>query len=147
MNNKERGSFVKVQFYEKDIGYENLWATPLSDDRYRLESIPFFVYDVSLHDIVIAKPNEDGRLQFLKIAQSSGNTTLRARKGSTFSDIEQARVVNKLKTLGGEAEILNERLIAINVPKLLQLTPIIEFLSDIQLSWEFGNPSRSNVAE
>jgi len=70
---------VKAQFYDKDVGYENLWAAPLGDNLYRLESIPFFIYGISLHDVVLGLPNEEGILVFSELIKPSGNKTLRAR--------------------------------------------------------------------
>jgi hypothetical protein len=71
---------VKVQFYDPAIGCENIWAAPLGDGLYRLENPPFFVYDISLDNVVAAAPNEHGLLQFLTVIRRSGNKTLRARQ-------------------------------------------------------------------
>lgn len=70
--NKEK--FVKVQFYDADVGYENLWADDLGKNRYRIESIPFFIYGVSRNDVVTASPDPQGKLQFKKVVKRSGNT-------------------------------------------------------------------------
>src|SRR5437868_15163167 len=99
MNVAESKQYVKIQFYDQDVGYENLLGIPLGDDLYRLESIPFFIYDISLHDIVTAKPDQAGRLQFLKVVRSSGNTTLRARKSPSFSQIERVSLLKRLQIL------------------------------------------------
>jgi len=135
---------VEVQFYDQDIGYENLWATPLGDDLYRMESIPFFIYDVSLNDIVNAKPDDAGKLQFLRVVGPSGNRTLRARKSPSFSENEAMDLLSQLEALGCQVEILRQRVIAIDIPPRVDLKAIADFLTKVGVAWEYGNPSSAN---
>src|SRR5437763_14595849 len=96
MNSKKE--LVKVQFYDRDIGYENLWADELGKRRYRIESIPFFIYGVSRHDVVTASPDEEGRLQFGKVVERTGNRTLRARSEDFITNATlKKKVVTALK--------------------------------------------------
>lgn len=144
MNVVESKEYVKIQFYEQDVGYENLLATRLKDGLFRIESIPFFVYDVSLHDVINAKPDQEGRLQFLRVVSSSGNRTLRARKSPEFSTSESSSLVEQLKACGCQAEILNARLIAIDVPEHSDLRAVTNLLSEHGLAWEYAKPSAEN---
>jgi hypothetical protein len=137
---------VKVQFYNPDVGYENLWASPLTKKRYRLESIPFFVYGVSLHDIVTASPDDHGVLQFGRVLKSSGNRTLRARSDDfAKSPRLRKKVAADLKRLGSNVEELRSRLLGISVPPTVDLQTVKNYLTnDARVSWEYANPEELN---
>jgi Domain of unknown function (DUF4265) len=137
---------VRVQFYEPDVGYENLWAAGLRDDKYRLESIPFFVYGVALHDVIIAKPDTEGRLQYISVVEHSGNRTLRARSDRFVADAAWLKAVTgKLKEYGCAVEELRSRLLAVNVPSDVDLTTVTTYLSDEGISWEYAHPEEMNA--
>lgn len=60
------------------IGGESLWATPLGNDLYRLENIPFFAYGLNFLDIVLATPDSDGLIpEIRKVVTPSGRRTYR----------------------------------------------------------------------
>ena len=142
----KKEQFVKIQFYNPDVGAENLWATPLTRKRYRLESIPFFVYGVSMHDIVTASPDDDGVLQFGKVLKSSGNRTLRARSDDLKKSPRfRKKTVADLTRLGSDVEELRSRLLGINVPPTVDLQTVKDYLTnDARVSWEYGNPEGLN---
>lgn len=142
----KKEQFVKIQFYNPDVGYENLWATPLTRKRYRLESIPFFVYGVSMHDIVTASPDDDGVLQFGRVLKSSGNRTLRARSDDLAKSARlRKKIVADLTRLGSNVEELRSRLLGINVPPTVDLETVKDYLTnDARVSWEYGNPEDLN---
>jgi hypothetical protein len=133
---------VKVQFYDPDIGYENLWATELEKGRYRIESIPFFIYDISRDDIIAASPDDDGKLKFGRVLKPSGNRTLRARSEDFVEDTRLRRKITAtLKKHGCDVEELRSRLLAIHVPHSVELRTITEYLTnDARVQWEYGNP-------
>jgi Domain of unknown function (DUF4265) len=135
---------VKIQFYDPDVGYENLWAARLKEKHFRIESIPFFVYGVSLGDIVTAMPDNEGRLQFGKVVQPSGHKTLRAR-GLMKNAERRKKVIAHLRKLGSDVEVLRSRLLAIDVPSDVSLEAITDFLTnEAKVSWEYGNPENIN---
>ena len=138
--------FVKVQFYNPDLGYENLWASPLTNKRYRIESIPFFVYGVSIHDIITASADEQGVLHFGKLLTSSGNRTLRARSDDFAKKPSRRRkVIADLQSLGSGVVQLRSRLLGINVPPTVDLQTVKEYLTNnAKVSWEYGNPEDLN---
>lgn len=143
MNENE---LVKVQFYDSSIGYENIWAAPLGGGTYRLENPPFFIYDISLHDVVAATPDEDGWLQFLAVVKRSGNLALRARSSALVGDLAQrAEIENHIRGLGCVVEEHRERLLAISVPPTVHLEDITSYLTKAGLSWEYGYPSEWNA--
>jgi hypothetical protein len=138
--------FVKVQFYDQDVGYENLWADEVGKKKYRIESIPFFIYGVSRNDVVTASPDDEGRLQFEKVVERSGNRTLRARSEKFIRNAAlRKRVIAALKKLGSDVEELRSRLLAIDVPPDVNLQTIIDYLTnEAKVSWEYGNPETLN---
>src|SRR5256885_1402353 len=142
----KKGQFVKIQFYNPDVGYENLWASPLTKNRYRLESIPFFVYGISQHDIVTASPDDHGVLQFGRVLKSSGNRTLRARSDDFAKNTRlRQKLAADLTRLGANVEELRSRLLGINVPPTVDLQTVKDYLTnDARVSWEYGNPEELN---
>ena len=140
-----RDKLVKVQFYDPDIGYENLWAARISNDTYRIESVPFFIYGIALGDIVIALPNDQGRLSYIRTAAHSRNRTLRARSDQLINNADaRRRVIAGLKALGCAIELHRSRLISINVPANAEIEPIKDYLAKNELSWEYGCPENLN---
>jgi hypothetical protein len=137
---------VKIQFYDPDVGYENLWAAHESKDRYRIESIPFFIYGLSSHDIVTASPDSKRKLQFGNIVKRSGNRTLRARSEKFIKNAAyRKKVTADLERLGCDVEELRSRLLAINIPKNVNLQAVTDYLTnDAKVSWECGNPENQN---
>jgi hypothetical protein len=134
----------KVQFYEEDVGYENLWASRVKGSNYRLESIPFFVYGVAQHDVVAAKPDPEGRLVFLSVVESSGNRTLRARCDDLDKDLNRKNgIIAALATMNCGVEELRS-LLAINAPPEVDLAPVTAYLLREGLSWEYGHPKQLN---
>lgn len=137
---------VKVQFYDPDVGYENLWAARVKRQRYRIESIPFFIYGVSLHDVVAASPDHEGRLQFTKVVEASGNRTLRVRSAEFAKNpAKRKAVTTRLERLDCGVEIQRGRLLAVNVPRTVDLKTVIEYLNGVRLRWEYGNPEGLNT--
>lgn len=141
-----RQSLEKVQFYDPDVGYENLWATRMNDRRYRIESIPFFIYGISVGDVITATPDKEGRLQFRRVVKRSGHRTLRARSDSFVrSAVYRKKVIGALKKLGSEIEVLGPRLLAIDVSPAVDLEAVTDFLTnDSNVSWEYGHPENLN---
>jgi hypothetical protein len=134
---------VKIQFYDPVVGCENLWPEPLPNGFYRIESIPFFIYGISLDDIVSARPDADGWLQFLKVQTHSPNRTLRARS-EVFDggqDKTGAELLAGLDKLGCKTEVHKQRLVAINVPFEADLKSVMNFLTSSGIQWEHANPT------
>ena len=77
MNN----DLVKI-FFELDddahneVGTESLWAQAQSNNLFKIDNIPFYVYGVSSDDLVEINVR-DNNLFFSKVVQRSGHSTLR----------------------------------------------------------------------
>lgn len=75
----EKSGYVKVGFALEDgpVGSEGIWCVPEGEDRYRVDNIPAFVYDVSVGDLIIATNDADGLLTFRRVHEKRGHATLR----------------------------------------------------------------------
>jgi len=137
---------IKIQFYDPDVGYENLWAARITGSRYRIESIPFFIYGISFGDVVTATPDNEGRLQFSEVVQPSGHKTLRARSDDFITNATlRKKIISHLKKLGSDVEVLRSRLLAIDVPSDGNLEAVTDFLTNgAKVGWEYGNPEDFN---
>ena len=146
MNCKQSSDgLIKVKFYDPVVGYENIWALPIAADKYRIENIPFFIYDLSLGDVVEATNDENGDLCFRKVLERSENRTLRARSDSLISNPDLGlRIARDLEDLKCKVEIHRDRLLAISVPPTLNITVITDYLTGMVLDWEYGSPSQLN---
>ncbi len=139
---------VKVQFYEPDVGYEKLWARPSGGELYELESVPFFVYGVSLHDIVRALPDQEGWLQFLEVVKPSANRTIRVRPDTfTLTDRQGEDLLKKLERFGCRTETRQPRLIAVNIPPDINPHGITDYLTSSGIPWEYANPTWEEIED
>ena len=59
------------------IGSETLWSQPLGAGRYRVDSVPFFVPDLAVGDVVVASPDEQGRMWAQRRESAGGHCTIR----------------------------------------------------------------------
>jgi hypothetical protein len=60
------------------IGGESLWATPLGNDLYRVENVPFFAYGLNFLDVVLATSDSDQlKPEIRKLVEPSGHRTYR----------------------------------------------------------------------
>lgn len=122
---------------------ETLWATSLGDDRYRLDNLPFFAYDVSWQDVVYAPwPEGSAFPEFDRVVERSGNRTIRVIFDHDLGTDGPADAVSRqLTDLGCNYEGINPHYIAYNIPPGVDLQRVIEILQGKPLIWEHGDPS------
>lgn len=108
-----------LPFEDRDQGVEaeNLWAVPIGGDLFCLDNIPFYVYGVSLRDVVIANEIE-GRLRFRGVADRSGHSTYRVLVKDTagYEDEAFQKLWDRIRELGCLSEVARRCWIAIDVP-------------------------------
>src|SRR4051794_33172617 len=92
---------AKVTLRSPEGDVETLWATNVGDNRYRLDNTPWYAYGVSWKDIVEARPDDDGQLQFQRVVVKSGHRTVRIRAEVPFSDEWLSRLVEHGVTFEG----------------------------------------------
>jgi len=62
----------------RPVGSERLWALPLGENRYRIDNVPWFVRDLAVGDVVIAKSEDRGSHPvFAELVQRSDHVTVR----------------------------------------------------------------------
>jgi Domain of unknown function (DUF4265) len=79
MSSKEPMAEHRVKgVFPFDFGVETMWADRPEGGQYRLDSVPFFAYGVSLRDTFEVKAVDgDPRPYFDKLVRRSGNRTFR----------------------------------------------------------------------
>ena|SRR5690242_3833102 len=142
---------AKVLFrVPKDDGsaeVETLWASPLGEDLYRLENLPFFAYGVSFQDIVYAPLSEvEGFPTFERVHSSSGNKTVRIILAAAAQPGNASRrLLDGLVALGCEYEGANRTYIAVNIPPAVKLSTVGDYLMAHDAEWEYANPTHEQV--
>ena len=131
----------KVQFFDADIGYENLWAEESGAGLYVIQSIPFFIYDISVGDTVrVEESAPNGGLSYVATVSRSTHTTVRVRLSEFTVDDEVAKaLISEIVRLAGAVECLPPRIIAIDVADTSNVERIVRFLTDKSLRWEWAD--------
>lgn len=79
------------------IGGESLWATPMGNNLYRIENVPFFAYGLNFHDVVLATSDaEDLKPEIRNVVTASGHRTYRVL---FEKDIERQKQIELLESL------------------------------------------------
>jgi hypothetical protein len=122
---------------------ETLWAYNLGDDRYKIDNLPFFAYSVSVNDIVYAPLDpDDGRPTFEKALSKSGNRTVRVVFDPPIEPGNRsAEVLKGLVALGCVYEGANSKYIAVNIPPVVELNAVRDYLIKCDANWEPADPT------
>lgn len=88
---------------------ESMWATPLGNDLFSIENIPFYAYGLNFHDIVRATPNSSDQIpEIRELVRPSGHRTFRVFFKKHISRDSQEEVLDSLKELAVSYERANE---------------------------------------
>lgn len=91
------------------IGGESMWATPMGNDLFLIENVPFYAYGLNFHDIVRATPDSDDQIpEIRELVQSSGHRTFRVFFKKHISRKRQEEVLDSMKELEVSYERANE---------------------------------------
>lgn len=133
---------VKVQLTGPGGDVETLWACPLRDNHYELDNTPWFAYGVSWHDVIEARPQEDGGFPvFSRVIHKSGYRTIRlVLDPPAGSASEGQAILDRLRELGCSYEGANPRYIAVVIPPSVDLMTIREYLITTKQEWEHADP-------
>jgi len=125
---------------------ETLWAVPAGRNLYRLDNSPFFAYRVSWEDVVQAEPDSDGVLCFSRVAEKSGNRTVRViTVGYETTSAEAKPFLDGIIALGCSYEGMQPRLISINVPPEVELKTVADYLIGSAHNWEYADPTYDDL--
>lgn len=95
---------------------EEVWAIPLSPETVRVDSIPWFVRNIALDDLIGVQSTGDGRVVFVEKLKWSGNCTLRIIPLGNDSEAGIRGVIERLSDFGVELEVVGHfGLVAANV--------------------------------
>ena len=101
---------------------EYLWSSPLVSGGYQIDSIPFFLTDIALGDVVEAE-RVDGVLEFRALRLRGGHCCYRIALtpgGSLAAHLRVDKLVSHVQSLGCQVErgeICGVKLFAIDVPR------------------------------
>ena len=119
---------------------EPLWAEPLGDDLYRLESVPFYAYDVHFRDVVRAVPraSDDELPTVVEVIQPGGYKTLRVMFDMDMLPDEIQHLLGALTDRQVEYEQGQGYFYALNVP------PDADYEGVCRMLWSLENAGRLN---
>ena len=79
---------------------EALWARSLGGDRYQIDNVPFFAYDLNFRDIVEAVAiSPDLKPSVRRVLDRSGHRTMRVMFSDTVARDERLRLLQSLEPL------------------------------------------------
>ncbi len=97
-------------------GGESLWATDLGGDRFRLENVPFYAYDLNFHDIVEAKAAApDLKPSILRVVHRSGHRTMRVIFAENVPEQDRLERLRSLRRLNVWFERCNRHYFALDL--------------------------------
>lgn len=78
-------------------GGEALWVTDLGGNRFRIENVPFYAYDLNFHDVVEARTSDpDLKPSVLRVVERSGHRTMRV---FLHEDVREETRLTRLRML------------------------------------------------
>lgn len=79
------------------IGGESLWATPIGNDLYKIENIPFYAYGLNFHDVVRATPDSEEFIpEIREVVKVSGHKTFRVFFKKHIDRVQQEKILDTL---------------------------------------------------
>lgn len=140
MSNARNSVKISIPLQNNDLGYtvENVWAFECGPDEYQLDNCPFFAYDVSLGDIVLAPKDDISKSPvFKKVVQKSGNRTIRLLFDLAQTPLNEIReILSRLDEYGCGHEGYNNIYYCVNIPPQASYSTILTYLRDVGVDFE-----------
>jgi hypothetical protein len=142
----DRKDLVNVVFRIDDGGSvyaETPWARRVGPNEYALQNLLWSVYGISLGDVFEATPEpDDPRPHFRRVLRKSGNCTVRLALPAPAEESEEsATVLETLVKMGCAYENADGKYMAVNVPPLVDLDDVAEYLTKTGVRWEHADPT------
>jgi len=97
-------------------GGESMWATPLGNDLYRIENVPFFAYGLNFFDVVHATPDSEDQIpEIRKVVNPSGRRTYRVMFNKDVSREKQVELLESLEQYDASYERADKINVAIDI--------------------------------
>lgn len=128
---RARSDFIiNAELPEKDRPrrFEQLFAKRVSDDRFEVCCIPFFLYDLALGDFVATSPRCDRKYVVSKVVQPSGRYVFRIWFGESFQPRNE--IAQGLMSLGSLIEWSSRNLLAVDAADQGHAQRVADFLAD-----------------
>ena len=123
----EKANFIimaNLDDSNKEIEKEQLWAQRISDTRFEICCIPFFVYGLSLGD----EAETDESFVISKVVKISGQFTFRVWTKDTSNE-EKLAITNYLSENNYLYEFYSENLLSISVKGKFAIQSITDYLA------------------
>jgi hypothetical protein len=125
---------VKV-FVEDGGAVESLWAEALGDGLYRIDSIPFEIWGLSLGDVVRASQNDDGILVFDGVYDKSGAGTFHIHLSDGLSSAVGQELLAFLTARELPYEVYGEGVLAVSTPREADSDEVRERCQELRVSY------------
>lgn len=114
-------------------GGEAIWAETLGADRYRIDNVPMYAYDLNYGDIVEAIPGApDLKPSVLRVMERSGHRTLRVFFGSEVSREASDEYLLGLRDMGVTFERATARYVALDLAPTADMDAVRDQLDQWQ---------------
>lgn len=117
--------------------FEQLWVRQLSEARFELCCIPFFVYDLALGDEVETKPAGERQYVLARVAKPSGGYTFRVWFGDSEHPGAREELVEALHAGGWLFEWYSENLLTIDAGDAERAQELADLLVERQRQGHF----------
>lgn len=97
---------------EGEARWEQVWARQVADNEFELCCVPFFLYDLSIGDVVETATRAGRRFVISNRLKVSGLRTLRIWYSAEASADDKERMLKQLRETGAPSEWHSERLLA-----------------------------------
>jgi hypothetical protein len=97
---------------EGERRWEQIWCRQMSENTFELCCIPFFLYDLSIGDVVETEANEARKFVIARRVKASGLRTIRVWYSAEASSEDKARGIAQVQESSASAEWYSERLLA-----------------------------------
>jgi hypothetical protein len=143
---RERANFIihaELLHEDHPKRFEQFWVRQLSDDRFEVCCIPFFISNLALGDVVATSPKGDLRYVMTTVVRQSGRYVLRVWFGRSFHP--RGQITGELQALGSLIEWSSLNLLAVDAADDEHAQLVADFLMERektgQLAYETGRYS------
>lgn len=132
---------------ESQVQMEQLWVKKLTDDKFEMCCIPFFLYDIALGDVVSTRPQLGRRYVVDRAVAESGRYVFRVWFGESDNP-PRDEVAIRLEEMGSLLEWSSLNLLAVDTAGLPHAQMVADYLDGQQsrgLIYETGRTRPANL--